>query len=203
MAKRLLIPLLLTLLISINACSDSPPLTKLNDGDIILALGDSLTFGTGSSPDKSYPSILQALSKRTVINAGIPGETSDKTLLRINQLLQQHQPALVILCIGGNDILRRKNLVQTRNNIQQMIDIVQQQGSELVLIAVPEFGLYPSAPEFYQTLADMNKLPLDNDTIPALLRDSQYKSDTIHPNQAGYQLLAEQIFSLLQENGAL
>jgi len=202
MTKRLF-PLLLTFQILISACSDSPQLIKLSDDDLILAIGDSLTFGTGTSPNTNSPSILQSLSKRTVINAGIPGETSDKTLLRINQLLRQHQPALVILCIGGNDILRWKDLAQTQNNIQQMIDIVQQQGSELVLIAVAEFGLYPSAPDFYQTLADKNKLPLDNETIPALLRDSQYKSDTIHPNQAGYQLLAEEIFTLLQESRAL
>jgi len=196
-------PLLLVVLLLISGCSESPQLTKLGNDDVILALGDSLTFGTGTSPDKSYPSILQGLSQRTVINAGIPGETSDKTLIRATQLLQQHQPTLVILCIGGNDILRRKSLAQTQSNIQQIIDIVQQQGSELVLIAVPEFGLYPTAPEFYQTLAEQNKLPLDNETIPALLRNSQYKSDTIHPNQAGYQLLADEIFILLQESGAL
>jgi len=200
---RLLTPLLLVVLLLISACSDSPQLERLSDDEVILALGDSLTFGTGSTPEKSYPSILQTLSNRTVINAGIPGETSDKTLLRVKQLLHQHKPALVILCIGGNDILRRKNLAQTQNNIQQIIDIVQQQGSELVLIAVPEFGLYPTAPDFYQTLAEQNKLPLDNETIPALLRNSQYKSDTIHPNQAGYQLLADEIFILLQESGAL
>ena len=146
MIKQLTSLLLVTLLLFLAGCSESPQLKKLPSDAVILALGDSLTYGTGASPDQSYPAILQSFSKRTVINAGVPGETSDMTLLRVKHLLVEHQPALVILCIGGNDILQRKPLEQIKNNIQQLIDAIRGQGSQLILVAVPQFGFYPTAP---------------------------------------------------------
>jgi len=201
---KYLAPLLLAMALVIFITYDAPPqLEKLSPDSVILALGDSLTYGTGASLKHSYPSVLQSLGKHNVVNAGIPGETSDKTLLRVKRLLSEHQPALVILCIGGNDILRRQNLRQTKQNIQQLIDVIRQQGSQVVLLGVPGFGLFPTAPDFYQALAEENQLPLDDETIPHLLRNPHYKSDQIHPNQLGYRELAQAVFTLLQEHGAL
>ena len=184
-------------------CSDSPQLSKLSPNHTILALGDSLTYGTGVSADESYPAVLEQLTGHAVINAGIPGETSTATLLRIEQALLEHQPALVILCIGGNDILKRHSSQIIKHNIQQLITAIQQHGSQLILVAVPEFGLYPSAPEFYSELAAANSLALDEKSIPRMLRDSEYKSDPIHLNQRGYRELAEAIQQLLIKHGAL
>lgn len=203
MVRKLTCLLFIALLLITGGCSDSSRLERVPVDGVILALGDSLTYGTGAAKDQSYPAQLQQLSGRTVINAGVPGETSDKTLQRVKRLLEEHRPTLVILCIGGNDILRRKDLNQTEVNIQQIIDVAHQHSSQLVLMAVPEFGFYLTAPEFYQRLADNNNLPLDDETIPALLRDKQFKSDPIHPNGKGYRKLADAIFSLLQRHGAL
>ncbi len=185
------------------ACSDTPRLQPLSAEATILALGDSLTYGTGANEAQSYPAILQALTGRSVINAGIPGETSDKTLMRLEEVLDEYQPELVILCIGGNDILQRRSEASIRQNIQQIIDKIKQQNRQLVLVAVPEFGLYPAAPELYQQLAENNQIPLDNETIPHVLRSPSLKSDAIHGNQAGYREIAEAIYQLLKESGAI
>ncbi|WP_445367647.1 hypothetical protein ACH5Y9_22385 [Methylomonas sp. BW4-1] len=59
------------------ACNKSKPaLSKLPDNAVILAFGDSLTYGTGASAQHDYPSILTQLTGREVINEGVPGEIS-------------------------------------------------------------------------------------------------------------------------------
>ncbi len=92
----------------LTACSSPPQLTYLATDARILAFGDSLTYGTGATPATSYPAVLEELTGRKVINAGIPGETSAQGILR------KTQPDLVILCLGGNDFLRRQDAGATR-----------------------------------------------------------------------------------------
>ncbi|MBT8438179.1 MAG: arylesterase [Gammaproteobacteria bacterium] len=196
----LLISTAVTIILS---CSDTPQLQPLDKNATILAFGDSLTYGTGTSRDKAYPAVLEKLIKRKVINAGVPGETSKKGLSRLPGLISQHQPGLVIICHGGNDILRKLDLNQTGENIQKMINIARDNNSEVVLIGVPQFGLFLHSAPLYQDLADKNRTPIATDILPEILGKLSLKSDHIHPNTKGYQKLAENISLLLKHAGAL
>ena len=89
--------LLLVLSISLSACSDGPEMQPITANATILAFGDSLTYGTGTSRDKAYPAVLETLINRKVINAGVPGEVTRDGLIRLPQLLERHQPDLLIL----------------------------------------------------------------------------------------------------------
>jgi lysophospholipase L1-like esterase len=191
------------LLLSTSGCDQTPKLKPLGDDAVILAFGDSLTYGTGAKQEQAYPVLLQSLLARPVINAGIPGEITRKGLRRLPALLKQHQPDLVIICHGGNDILRRLNLQQTRSNIQQMIDISRAYGAQVVLVGVPDFGLFLSSAEFYLELAELNHLPIENTVLPDILKNSAWKSDQIHPNAAGYNMLAERLARLLKNAAAI
>ena len=195
--------LLLLCCLAASACERAASIAPLHEDAVVLAFGDSLTFGTGAKKEQSYPSQLQSLISRTVINAGIPGEVSIAGLRRLPHLLKQHQPDLVIICHGGNDILRRQNLAQTRENIQQMIELSQAQGAEVVLVAVPQFGIFLRSAEFYTELAEQNRLPIENTVLSDILRSAAYKSDQIHPNAAGYAILAERLTALLQNSEAI
>lgn len=186
-----------------TACSDTAKLNPLPPNATILAFGDSLTYGTGTSRDKAYPVVLQSFIQRKVINAGVPGEISKKGLLRLNRLIDQHQPELVIICHGGNDILRKLDLNKTSDNLQQMIDLARQNNSQVVLIAVPKFGLMLNSSPLYKQLAEKNKLPIENDILGEILGNNSLKSDQIHPNAEGYRLLAEKIAALLKLAGAI
>lgn len=197
------VALWLLLPVTLSGCEVQPQLKPLSLDDRILALGNSLTYGTGVNPRQSYPTVLQQLVNREVINAGIPGEVTSATLRRIRNQLQQYRPGLVVLCIGGNDIIRRIPQQQIKANISEMIQIVKSEGVQMVLLAVPAFGLYPSAPRFYQELAEFHGIPLDNETIPKILRDASLKSDAIHGNAAGYRMLAEAVATLLKRAGAI
>lgn len=189
--------------LTLQACSEPVKLQPLASNASILAFGDSLTYGTGTSRDKAYPAVLQQLVNRTVINAGVPGEISQKGLSRLPALLKKHQPSLIIICHGGNDILRKLDLAKTRDNIQQMINLARQNNTEVVLIGVPEFGLFLDTVAMYPTLAEKNQLPISQHIIGDIIGNAGLKSDHIHPNAKGYQLLAENIQRLLKTSGAL
>ncbi len=185
------------------SCSDNAKLQALDANSTILAFGDSLTYGIGTSRNKAYPAVLERLINRKVINAGVPGEISKNGLARLPGLLEKHHPRLIIICHGGNDILRKLDLSKTRNNIQQMINLARQNNSEVMLIGVPEFGLFLNTVPIYQALADENHVPIANNILGDIIGNNSLKSDHIHPNAQGYQLLAENINIMLKQSGAI
>lgn len=187
------------------SCSENTPkLAPLANDAVILAFGDSLTFGTGAKPEESYPAVLQQLIKIPVINAGVPGEVSQDGLKRLASSLDEHQPDLIILCHGGNDMLRKKSPAQTKSNLKSMILLAQQHGASVILLGVPKPTLFSlkSAP-FYADLAAEFSIPINGEIIPNILGDNSVKADTIHPNAKGYQLIADQVRNLLHKSGAI
>ncbi|MCK5640240.1 MAG: arylesterase, partial [Gammaproteobacteria bacterium] len=134
---KLLYSLVLVFLIA--SCSESPQLEKLSQDSVILAFGDSLTYGSGVKEQFSYPSVLHELINIEVINSGVPGEVTADGLERLQQTLLEHQPDLVILCHGGNDILRRNGHAQTRVNLLAMVQLIKSSGADVILLGVPEF----------------------------------------------------------------
>ena len=200
--SRVLALIALTCLIA-AACDNAPKMKPLGGNAVILAFGDSLTFGTGAVKERAYPAQLASLISRTVINAGIPGEVSRAGLRRLPALLEQHRPDLIIICHGGNDILRRLDLQLTRDNIQQMIDLSHASGTQVVLVGVPAFGIFLNSAEFYTELAVENQVPIENDVLGDVLRIASYKSDQIHPNADGYAVIASRLAALLKDSDAI
>lgn len=187
----ILLPFFFFALFLVAGCDSGPKLRALAPDSVILAFGDSLTRGTGAKSGESYPEVLTGLLGRQVINAGIPGEISAEGRARLAQMLDTHNPQLVILCHGGNDFLRRLDTQQTIANLRAMIEEVRGRGVELVLVGVPKLDFGLNVPKFYRELAEEYILPYEGEILLKLLGDSDYKSDGIHPNAKGYQQLAE------------
>ena len=189
------------------ACSTSKPeshLSPLAQNAVILAFGDSLTFGTGAkSETESYPAVLQQLTGRSVVNAGIPGEISAAGLKRLPNVLAEVKPALVILCHGGNDILRRLDKRQLANNLEQMVQLIKASGADVVLVGVPTFGFGLVIPDLYPQLAEKYQLANDMEILAELVSQPSLKSDQIHQNSKGYDLFGQQIHVLLTKAGAI
>jgi len=195
---------LLLFVFALAGCGGSTPkLSKLSADAVVLAFGDSLTFGTGAQAETSYPAVLEQLIGRTVVSAGVPGEVSAAGLERLAAALDEHQPALLILCHGGNDFLRKLGDAQAAENLRAMIRLARQRGINVVLIAVPKPGLLPSPPDFYADIAKEFGLPYEEAALTAILRDKELKSDVAHPNAKGYARLAEAVAALLKKSGAI
>jgi lysophospholipase L1-like esterase len=184
-------------------CGEGPRLERLPSDAVVLAFGDSLTFGTGANEDESYPVQLEKLIGRRVVRAGVPGEVTAQALARLPEALDEHAPRLVLLCIGGNDFLRRLGTPQAEANVRQMVQLARSRGVEVVLIATPEPGWSLTPPGFYAAIAEEFGIPLEAAVLAEVLRDSALKSDPIHPNARGYRVIAERLAEHLKRSGAL
>lgn len=200
--KSIKILSVLVFTILLNGCND-PKLDPIEKGGTILAFGDSLTDGVGTTRSRSYPAVLADLTGLNVINAGVSGETTDRGLERLPVELERSSPDLVILIEGGNDILRNISHSVIKQNLRVMIEMSQSRGIPVVLIGVPKKSLFSSSAPFYEELAEDFDLVYDGSLIVDLLRDPSLKSDQIHFNEAGYQEMAESIHDLLENSGAL
>lgn len=203
MKTRFYLFLVFSLLLLTTACSRSPQLPPLSPAATILAFGDSLTSGYGAAEAESYPANLAQLTARRVVNAGIPGEVSADGLLRLPELLEREKPALLILCHGGNDLLRHLDQRQLADNLRGMVKLAREKGIAVVLVAVPAPDLSLKPPPLYEEIAKEFDLPLESKTLAKIMAKGSLKSDHIHPNATGYRKLAEALFSLLNKCGAL
>jgi len=195
--------LLLFFLLLLGCGSSVPKLGPLPQDAVILAFGDSLTYGTGANAEESYPAVLQTLLGRTVIRSGVPGEVTAESLERLPGALGEYSPKLMILCIGGNDFLRQLGEQQAADNIRAMIKLAKDKGVEVVLVGVPKFGLMLSPPDFYRQIAEEFHIPYDDGIMHKVLINRDLKSDEIHPNAQGYRLFAKTIAALLKKAGAV
>lgn len=191
------------LALALAACGERPKLDRLPADAVVLAFGDSLTFGTGAAESESYPAQLELLIGRRVVRAGVPGEVTAQALERLPAALDEYAPRLVLLCIGGNDFLRRLGNAQAERNVRAMIELAKRRGIGVLLIGTPEPALLPSPPAFYAALAKELAVPYEADVITEVLRDNRLKSDPIHPNAAGYRLIAERVAERLKKSGAI
>lgn len=195
--------LLWCVVLALAACGDAPKLAHLAPDAAVLAFGDSLTHGTGASEAESYPAQLEGLIGRKVVRAGVPGEVSAQALARLPAALEEHQPKLVVLCIGGNDFLRNLGQAQVAANVRAMIRLAKARGADVLLLGTPEKGLLVTPPKFYAEIAEELRIPYEGKVIGEILRDSALKSDPIHPNARGYRLMAERVATLLKKSGAI
>lgn len=202
MKVNLLLSIIFFVLLS--ACGDdAPSISKLPSDAVILAFGDSLTHGNGAKENESYPAVLQELTGLQVINAGISGEESEPGLNRLPGILEKHKPQLLILCHGGNDLLRKKDINKMESNIRNMIQLAKDKNIPVVMLGVPKPGFFLSSFEVYEKIATSTGIIFIEDLIPDVLGDNSLKSDTVHPNKEGYRVMAETINSVLKESGAI
>lgn len=194
------------------ACSKQPasnPGQPLLPGATVLALGDSITYGTGAPPAAAYPAVLASLTGWNVVNAGVPGHTSAQALQRLPGLLAEHRPALVIVSIGGNDLLRRQDEAALRDNLRQILATVREAGAQALLVAVPRPTLAAritgslSDHPLYAEIAAEAGVPLHAGGWSTVLADERLKSDAIHGNAAGYEAFARGLFGALRTTGLL
>ncbi len=172
---------------------------RLEGNAVILAFGDSLTYGYGVSGEFSYPSVMEKETGLKIINAGVNGETSDEGLVRLPKFLEQ-KPDLVILCHGGNDILLNLPKEKLKQNLLQMIKLIKLSGADVVLVGVPNFNMIGfDLLSLYSEVAEDTNVVLEDDVLRYIELHRNLKSDYVHPNKDGYEIMADTFIKLLQE----
>jgi lysophospholipase L1-like esterase len=168
------------------APSDVPNLGS--PGQTIVCLGDSITSGVGSSPGQPYPALLASRLGTEVINQGVPGDTAEGGLSRVDEALAA-DPWLVVVELGGNDILNRVPPERTEAALRQILERLLAAGVAVLLVEVevPFAGRYA---EIYSRLGDDFDVPVLDDTLGEILTDAALKADPIHPNARGHEVLA-------------
>jgi lysophospholipase L1-like esterase len=173
----------------------------VTSNSVILAFGDSITYGFGAKDNESYPSVLENILNIKVINSGINGEVSADGLKRLPQVLENVKPNLVILCHGGNDILRKHDLQKTKQNIMQMIDIIRSYNADVILVGVPNLeGFFIQTADFYKEIAKEKSVIFEGEIIEKIIKSPRLKSDQIHPNKDGYEEIAKTLANLINSN---
>ncbi|MEE9331763.1 MAG: arylesterase [Methylophilaceae bacterium] len=191
------------------ACGEAEKLPAIPAGSTVLILGDSLSYGTGADKGEDYPTLLAANTGWNIINAGVPGDTSAQGLVRLPNLLEEYQPKVLILVLGGNDFLRKVPSAQTKENLKTIIQTAKLKNISTLLIAIPDyqpikaaFGGLSDHP-LYAALAEETQVPLIEETFTSVLSKGTLKADRVHPNAEGYRQVETLLRESLQEIGLL
>lgn len=198
--------LLASLLALLAACS-ADKAEPLPPGTVVLALGDSLTAGYGLTTGQAWPALLAEKTGWQVVNGGVSGDKTGDALARLPALLDEHAPKLVLVTLGGNDMLRKLPEEQTRGNLARILELIRSRNAQPVLLATPKPSVAGvvfqslSPPPFYAEIAKERKVPLIADAIADVLSDPGLKLDQLHPNAEGHQVLAGKAFDALRQLG--
>lgn len=163
----------------------------------IVAFGDSLVSGTGSTEGNDFVSLISKNINEPVENFGVPGDTTAGALARVGVAVERH-PRIAIVLLGGNDYLQRVDKEETFKNLRGIIKNFQIDGAVVVLLGV-RGGLLGDnfAGDFKQVARDTGSVYV-SDVLDNLLGDKKYMSDQIHPNDAGYAIIASRVLEAIR-----
>ena len=166
---------------------------------MILAFGDSLTYGFGVAHNLSYPKHIENKTDFKVINAGVNGEYSHSGLERLSKLLNKHKPHTVILCHGANDILNRLPSSRLKGNLLAMIDLIKESAAKILFVGVPDYYHYSfDTHAIYKEVANETNVIFIDNVLTTIASDSSLRNDDVHPNHRGYELMADTFIKILK-----
>ena len=162
-------------------------------GSSVIAFGDSLTAGYGAGQGEDFPSRLSQRIGVNIVNAGVSGDTTDMALARLDADVLARDPRIVIVGLGGNDYLRGVPIASTESNLRLIVRKIQSAGAIVVLLGFKFPTLNANYEKMYRRVADEEQCFLIAGSLKGILTDPRLKSDEIHPNARGYELMAERI----------
>jgi lysophospholipase L1-like esterase len=198
--RPLAIAVALGLLASPWSCwPGSPRAARPTAGTTVIAFGDSLVAGRGAPAGRDFVAVLSERLGVPIINAGHSGDTTRAALARLDSDVLARDPRIAIVLLGGNDYLRRVPIEETFANLTTIVDEIRRRGAAVVLVGV-SVGLLsdPYAPQ-YESLARQTTAALVPDILGGIIGHGNLMSDTIHPNEQGYGIMADRLEPVLRE----
>jgi len=179
---------------------------------VVLIVGDSLSAEYGLRRGSGWVALLQAEIDRQgpparVVNASISGDTTSGGRSRLPALLRQHQPAVVVIELGGNDALRGLPLSMTQDNLSEMTRLSKAAGARVLLLGMempPNYGAKYGAAfkRLYSDVAKAQSVAL----VPFFLAGvadgpdplALFQSDRIHPNEQAQPIMVRNVWPVLR-----
>ncbi|MCP4352039.1 MAG: arylesterase [Desulfobacterales bacterium] len=178
----------------------SPPNIRNSNpsGENIICFGDSLTYGTGASSGMDYPAQLSKMISKPIINAGVPGDTTESALERLEKDVLSKDPRIVLITLGGNDLKNNVPKEIAFDKLTAIIKLIQSQGTLVIVggIDIPlrgrRFG------DSYKKLCDETEAVLIPNIFEGIMGKQGLMSDYIHPNDKGYTIMAEKFYKKIK-----
>lgn len=166
-------------------------------GTDVIAFGDSLIRGVGSSNNDGFISLLSKRINKPIINLGVSGNTTEDGLKRLSEL-DKYKPKVVIVLLGGNDHLRKVPIESTFENLERIITDIQSKGAVVLLLGVKGNLFGDKFKSRFENLSEKYNTAYVEDVLSGLFGNPKYMSDAIHPNDLGYEKIAERIYPILK-----
>ena len=167
-------------------------------GVTIVAFGDSLTYGKGAARDQTYPAVLAELTGKNIVNLGLNGDTAAAAPRRLPQVLE-HRPYMVLFEFGGNDFMRGVAFEKTLASLSQIVDAVQASGAVAVVVDTGGYYGMNKYTKAYKKLAREKGALFVPGILDGIFGKKALMSDQIHPNAAGYKMVAERVYKKIED----
>lgn len=166
-------------------------------GRNIICFGDSLTYGTGASEGKDYPSLLAVMVAEPVINAGVPGDATADALARLERDVLSRDPKMVLITLGGNDLKNGVDRETAFRNLRTIVEAIQEAGALVVIggVDIPFYGR--GFGDAYRELAAETGSVIIPNVFDDIMGKPSRMSDRIHPNDAGYEIMARRFYGAI------
>ena len=188
--------IVLTTFFTYRHFSDPEIINTPSAGRVVVAFGDSLVRGVGADEGKDFVSLVSAQIGRPIINMGVPGDTTRDGLARLDELLAL-KPDTVIVLLGGNDYLKRVPKEETFTNLDTIVTRLQQNGAAGLVLGVRGGALRDSYEKDFAQFARAHGTGYVSNVLDDLLGDKALMFDQIHPNSAGYKIIADRVVPVL------
>jgi lysophospholipase L1-like esterase len=191
--RRPMALLLVALLVTTGgaaSCKKSP--TEPSSTTQVVAFGDSITFGIGTSSGGNYVSVLSARLSINIVNAGFPGDTTGDALARIERSVLDRQPKIVMVLLGGNDLLQNVPVQQRINNITTIVQRIRGSGAAVILIGLGS-GLLDPFDGALAGLATSTSSTYVPGILDGIFGNAALMADSVHPNNAGHAIIADRL----------
>ncbi len=170
-----------------------------SDGKDIIVFGDSLVEGVGaSSSSKNFVSLLSKRIGRPIVNLGVSGNTTIDGLARLSEL-DEYDPEVVIVLLGGNDYLKKIPEEETFKNLETIIKNIEDRGAVVLLLGIRGGLLADRFDDDFKDLSSKMKTAFVPNVLDGLLFDNTLMSDSIHPNDLGYKKISDKVYPVLSK----
>lgn len=165
----------------------------------VIAFGDSLTEGLGSEDLKGYVGYLEEYTGVPIFNQGVRRDTTTDLLARIDRDVLEHHPRVVIMTIGGNDLIHVTPYETILHNLESLFKKLTDAGITVIFAEVTDNTLFKKYNQQVKSLADRYGVVYIPRTMEHVFWNLRSKFDPLHPDDRGYVTMGERMLPVVQK----